>query len=86
MTGIFFVPLAGSFFLLFVTINSSLNLRANLEYSLFPYYYIAALWLTAGLGAVVRFLSYVDIRIRQEGWAVELRMRAEGLRVSQAIQ
>jgi hypothetical protein len=28
--------------------------------------------------SVVRFLSYLDLRIRHEGWEVELRMRAEG--------
>ena len=36
-----------------------------------------ALWLTAGLMTVFRYFSYLDLRIRQEGWAVELRMRAE---------
>jgi hypothetical protein len=29
----------------------------------------------------VRFLSYLDLRIRHEGWEVELLMRAEGLRL-----
>jgi hypothetical protein len=35
---------------------------------LFP----AAMWLVAGYFAVVRFLSYLDLRIRREGWEVEL--------------
>lgn len=86
VTSFFLVPLTFSFFSLFVTIDSTLNLQANSEVSLFPYYWIAALWMAAGFAAVVRFLSYVDIRIRQEGWAVELRMRAEGLRIAQAIE
>lgn len=86
VTSFFLVPLTFSFFSLFVTIDSTLNLQANSEFSLFPYYWIAALWMAAGFAAVVRFLSYVDIRIRREGWAVELRMRAEGLRVAQAIE
>lgn len=35
-----------------------------------------ALWTVAGLMAVVRFLSYMDLRIRNEGWEVELLLRA----------
>ncbi len=40
-----------------------------------------SLWLVAGLLSVVRFLSYIDMRIRQEGWEVELKIRAEALRL-----
>lgn len=40
-----------------------------------------ALWIVAGYLAVVRFLAYLDLRIRCEGWEVELRMRAEGARL-----
>ena len=32
-----------------------------------------SLWITAEFFAVVRFLSYLDLRIRHEGWEVELR-------------
>lgn len=35
-----------------------------------------ALWATAGFMSIVRFLSYVDLRIRNEGWEVELLIRA----------
>ena len=86
ISSVFLIPLTFSFFSAFVTIDSTLNLQANSEISLFVYYWIAALWMAAGFAAVVRFLSYVDVRIRQEGWAVELRMRAEGLRIAQAIE
>jgi hypothetical protein len=41
-----------------------------------------SLWLTAAFVAVVRFLAYLDLRIRHEGWEVELRMRAEGSRLA----
>ncbi|MCX7428462.1 MAG: hypothetical protein NTW96_22905 [Planctomycetia bacterium] len=44
-----------------------------------------ALWLVVGLFTVVRFLGYLDLRIRREGWEVELLMRAEGARLSRAI-
>ena len=79
MSVVFFLtPLFFSCYAMFVTIDGVLNLRANTEWSFAPYYWIAALWIIAGYAAVVRFLSYIDIRIRQEGWAVELRVRAEG--------
>lgn len=33
-------------------------------------------WLVVGFLAIVRFLSYLDLRIRREGWEVELLVRA----------
>lgn len=44
--------------------------------------WVAGLWLTAGFIAVARFLAYLDLRIRQEGWDVELLIRAESHRMS----
>lgn len=41
-----------------------------------------SLWLVAGFFAVVRFLSYLDLRIRQEGWEVELQLRAEAAKLA----
>jgi hypothetical protein len=43
--------------------------------------WVTVLWITAGYLAVVRFLSYLDLRIRQEGWDVELLIRAEAFRM-----
>jgi hypothetical protein len=40
-----------------------------------------AMWFVGAYLTVVRFLSYLDLRIRQEGWEVELRMRAEAARM-----
>lgn len=40
-----------------------------------------AMWLTAAYFAVERYLSYLDLRIRHEGWEVELRLRAEAARL-----
>jgi hypothetical protein len=51
----------------------------------FTLYYPAALWMTAGYFTVVRFLGYLDLRIRREGWEVELMMRAEGARLSREL-
>jgi hypothetical protein len=44
-----------------------------------------AVWLVALYFTVVRFLSYLDLRIRNEGWEVELRMRAEGARLTRQV-
>jgi hypothetical protein len=43
------------------------------------------LWLVAAYFSVVRFLSYLDLRIRHEGWEVELLMRAEALRMAARV-
>ncbi|MGA2033206.1 MAG: hypothetical protein ABSG68_13190 [Thermoguttaceae bacterium] len=44
-------------------------------------YYPLALWIMMAIFTVVRFLGYTDLRIRREGWEVELAMRAEGDRL-----
>ena len=41
-----------------------------------------SMWIAAAYFAVVRYLSYLDLRIRHEGWEVELRMRAEAARLA----
>ena len=38
------------------------------------------MWLVVAFMSVVRFLSYLDLRIRREGWEVELVVRAEANR------
>ncbi len=44
----------------------------------FDHLYIpVAMWLSGLFFAVFRFLSYLDSRIRLEGWEIELRLRAE---------
>ena len=40
-----------------------------------------AFWLVVGFFAVVRYLSYLDLRIRREGWEVELLLRSEYARL-----
>ncbi len=42
------------------------------------------LWFLAILATIFRFLSYLDARIRLEGWEVELRLKAEALRMEVA--
>jgi hypothetical protein len=38
-------------------------------------------WIVGVFAVVFRFLSYLDSRIRLEGWEIDLRLRAEGQRV-----
>lgn len=44
-----------------------------------------AIWLTIGYFTIVRFLSYLDLRIRTEGWEVELLLRAEAARLARRL-
>jgi hypothetical protein len=44
------------------------------------------LWTLGLFLAVFRFLSYLDVRIRLEGWEVELRIKAEAERLLQPIR
>lgn len=44
-----------------------------------------ALWLAGIFATVFRFLSYLDSRIRLEGWEVELQLKAERARVLQSM-
>jgi hypothetical protein len=48
--------------------------------------YPLCLWMVAAYFTVLRFLSYLDIRIRHEGWEVELRLRAEAARLAKKLQ
>lgn len=51
----------------------------------FTIWFNVALWLVIGYFAIVRFLSYLDLRIRTEGWEVELLLRAEAARLNRQI-
>jgi hypothetical protein len=44
--------------------------------------YPLVLWHVAGFFAVAGFLGYLNLRIRHEGWEVELLMKAEGARLA----
>lgn len=44
--------------------------------------YPIALWTVAWFMTVVRFLGYLDLRIRHEGWETELLLRAEAARLA----
>ena len=44
-----------------------------------------SMWIASAFFCVVRYLSYLDLRIRHEGWEVELQMRAEASRVTSQL-
>ena len=76
----------------FCSVWCSLILLANLlldqwegDPLVYTLYYPLALWTVLGFFAVVRFLGYLDLRIRREGWEVELMMRAEGARLERQL-
>jgi hypothetical protein len=58
----------------------------NMDWALLQIVYPACLWLVVAFISVVRFLSYLDLRIRHEGWEVELLMRAEALRLATRME
>ncbi len=51
----------------------------------FMVFYPLAVWAVVGYLTVVRFLGYLDLRIRQEGWEVELMMRAEEAQLARQL-
>jgi len=73
-------------YLSLVSVDSIFSIHSGEGAPQVRFYWPLSLWVVAGMMAVVRFLSYIDIRIRQEGWAVELRMRAEAVRLMQATK
>jgi len=58
---------------------------AAIDRPMYTYYYQVLLWAIAGFTTVLRFLSYLNLGIRREGWDVELQLRAERSRLSQHL-
>lgn len=50
--------------------------------AMYTLYLPLTLWIVLSYFAVVRYLSYLDLRIRREGWELELAMRAERARLT----
>ena len=48
--------------------------------AMFHFWIPVSMWTIAGYFSVVRFMMYLDLRIRREGWEVELLMRAASAR------
>lgn len=66
----------------FCLLDSVLGLQSIASSNLNFIYWQISLWITAAIIAVNRFLSYIDLRIRTEGWAVRLRLMAEERRMA----
>ena len=47
--------------------------------------YPASLWIAAVYAAIVNYLGYLDLRIRREGWEVELKLRAAAIELREAM-
>ncbi len=48
--------------------------------------YPLIVWIVSTWGAVIRFLLYMNSRIRIEGWEIELRLKAEAQRLEEAAR
>lgn len=77
--------LFAAFFMAIFLVGGLLVSDWTLEIAPLAVYFHAALWLVVGYFAVVRFLCYLDLRIRREGWEVELLLRAEGIRLTRQL-
>lgn len=75
------VPLAGALFASVAVIRAVLIGDWRPDFILLIDFPVAA-WTVVSFFTVVRFLSYLDMRIRNEGWEVELTMRAEAARLT----
>lgn len=69
-----------SVWLSMLAVRTMLSGRWSWDEPMATSYFALALWIVASYFTVVRFLSYLDLRIRREGWEVELLMRAERAR------
>ena len=65
-------------------IRISLWTEQSFDAYMYTLYLPIALWTVASYFTVVRFLSYLDLRIRREGWEIELRLRAEAAKLARA--
>ena len=45
--------------------------------------YPMTIWMVSTWGAIIRFLLYMNSRIRTEGWEIELRLKAEAQRLEE---
>lgn len=57
----------------------------DLNKTLYVYCLPVGVWLVASFFAVARYLCYLDMRIRREGWEVELQLRAEAEHLARQI-
>jgi hypothetical protein len=78
--GLIAVLLSAAWFMRFV-----FAYKMEVDQAFYAVFLQLAIWIVVGYFAVVRFLSYLDLRIRTEGWEVELVMRAEAARLTRQL-
>lgn len=62
-----------------------LTFRPAYATTFFTVLYPLALWTVMVYFTIVRYLCYLDLRIRTEGWEVELALKAEGDRLARQL-
>ncbi len=80
VTALIAIIIAGAAFSSIMWFRGVLFNRWNWDRDVYLVYYPLSLWLAAGFTVVIRFLSYLDARIRLEGWEVQLAVMAEAIR------
>jgi hypothetical protein len=74
------MSLSGSVYLLVGVVVGVWDVGSWMDLFLFP----LAVWTVATWGTVIRFLSYMNTRILTEGWEIELKLKAESQRLTEA--
>lgn len=49
-------------------------------------FFALSLWCTQVFSTVFRFLGYLDVRVRLEGWELELRLKSQGNRIRREME
>lgn len=84
IASLFAMPLVIGVYALLMVVYSALDVTWSIGFVELTVIWPVSLWIVAGFFAIIRFLTYIDLRIRQEGWEVELRIRAEALKLEQS--
>lgn len=82
---LFGVLLFGSLWLALAQLHNKAMLATESNQEVMAFYFQLSGWALSGFFTVVRFLSYLDLRIRIEGWEIELLLKAEGARIARQL-
>jgi hypothetical protein len=82
--GIASLAMFGSFYYSFLFVQGVFtNIWAQNSFFMLYVAIPISMWSIAFFVSIVRYLNYLDQRIRYEGWEVELKLRAEGRRLTE---
>ncbi len=85
LLGVISVGLVIAFMGLTLWVSDLLFLSGVVDPAVVRWGWPLALWLTVFFTTIVRFLNYLDLRVRSEGWEIELELRAEAARLQQEV-